>query len=362
MKYKIDRSSHIPAYMQLYYQIRADITDGVIPFGEKLPSKRTLCAETGVSVITAEHAYAILCDEGYAEARQRSGYYAIYRSCDFISTGAPVKAEEIKKAASHGGAGDFPFSVMAKTMHRVLLDYGVAILVKSPNKGCERLREAVCAYLLRSNGIKVEPRQVVIGAGAEYLYGLAAQLLGTDRVYGVEDPSYEKIRRVYGAAGIKYELLPLGSDGVTTAALENSTATVLHITPFHSYPSKVTASASKRREYLDFAKKRNGFIIEDNYDSELTVSRKNEDTVFSLSDDGRVIYINTFSMTVAPSLRAGYMILPENLVSDFDARLGFYSCTVPVFEQLVLAELLDKGDFERHINRVRRRRRINEKE
>ena len=99
------------------------------------------------------------------------------------------------------------------------------------------------------------------------------------------------------------------------------------------------------------------YIIEDNYDSELTVSKKNEDTIFSLANNNTVIYLNTFSQTIAPSMRIGYMVLPENLVEKFEQKLGFYSCTVPVFEQYVLAELIHSGDFERHINRVRRARR-----
>ena len=355
MRYKVEKKTKHPAYLQLYTQIRDDITSGVLKAGDRLPSKRTLSAETGVSVITAEHAYAILCDEGYAESRERSGYYVIYRDSDFVSVPASSRPE--RPAPSHGGAGSFPFSVMAKTMRRVLLEDGDGILIRSPEKGTERLRRAIAAYLFRSNGMKAGAEQIVVGAGAEYLYGLVVQLLGTDRVYATEDPCYEKIRRVYGAHGVMVEALPLGGSGITTEALAESRATVLHITPFHSYPSGVTADVSKRLEYLGFARSRGGYIVEDNYDSELTVSRKNEDTVFSLSDDGRVVYINTFSMTVAPSIRVGYMVLPENLLPDFEKRLGFYSCTVPVFEQYVLAQLLDNGDFERHINRVRRKKR-----
>ena len=132
---------------------------------------------------------------------------------------------------------------------------------------------------------------------------------------------------------------------------------MLHITPFNSFPSGITASVSKRHEYLRWAQKRNGYIIEDNYASELTVSKKNEDTVFSLSQDQSVIYLNTFSETISPSVRIGYMVLPEKLVDVFEEKLGFYSCTVPVFEQYVLAELINNGDFERHINRVRRAKR-----
>ena len=155
--------------------------------------------------------------------------------------------------------------------------------------------------------------------------------------------------------GIKDGLKQTG--GYCPCRLERTDATILHITPFHSFPSGVTASASKRQEYLKWAENRKGYIIEDNFDSELTVSKKNEDTVFSLAKHEQVIYLNTFSKTIAPSIRIGYMVLPEHLLETYREKLGFYSCSVPVFEQYVLAELMASGDFERHINRVRRARR-----
>ena len=152
-------------------------------------------------------------------------------------------------------------------------------------------------------------------------------------------------------------MLEMGKNVIRTRALAATEATVLHITPFHSFPSGITASVSKRHEYLQWAEKRDAYIVEDNFDSELTISKKNEDTVFSLAKRGNVIYLNTFSQTIAPSVRIGYMVLPKELLEMFDKKLGFYSCTVPVFEQYVLAELMNNGDFERHINRVRRARR-----
>lgn len=152
-------------------------------------------------------------------------------------------------------------------------------------------------------------------------------------------------------------MLKLGNDGIKSSELEKTKATVLHVTPFNSYPSNITATASKRQEYILWAQKRNGYIIEDNYDSELTVSKKNEDTVFSIDKSGSVIYLNTFSKTVAPSFRTGYMILPEHLLTEFEKKLGFYSCTVPVMEPIYFTELINGGDFERHINRIRRKRR-----
>lgn len=379
MKYFVDLNKEEFAYMQLYKQMKKDIVEGVLPFGSKLPSKRLLAEETGVSVITVEHTYSILCDEGYIEARQRSGYFVIYRESDFHCVGQSYMGEsdwrsdsaltDSNKAhdllhhvpshePSHGKAkGNFPFSVLAKTMRRVLTDYSEEILVKSPNHGCPELREAISSYLKRTSGIIVRPEQIIIGSGAEYLYSLIVQLLGKDRVFALENPSYHKIRQVYEANGVTCDMLELGHDGIKTSELQKTDATVLHITPFNSFPSGVTAIISKRQEYLRWADSRDGYIIEDNYDSELTVSKKNEDTVFSLANNNTVIYLNTFSQTIAPSMRIGYMVLPEILVEKFERELGFYSCTVPVFEQYVLAELIRSGDFERHINRVRRARR-----
>ena len=162
---------------------------------------------------------------------------------------------------------------------------------------------------------------------------------------------------MYRAAGVRYELLPLSDDGIDGAALSGSRADVLHTTPYRSFPTGVTASASKRYEYISWSSSGDRFIVESDYDSEFSVSQKPADTLFVLSDRDNVIYLNTFSKTISPSLRVGYMVLPKRLVKTFEERLGFYSCTVPTFEQLVLTELLNSGDFERHINRVRRAKR-----
>ena len=354
MNYHIRNDISKSAYLQLYEQLRRDITAGLFPYGTKLPSKRLLAEELGISVITVEHTYSILCDEGYVEARQRSGFFVAYRQGDLLGFPEEAAQPRVKTAAIHA---PFPFSQLSRTMRRVLQDYDTQILVKSPNHGCEELRSAISAYLRRSCGMEASPRQIIIGSGAEYLYSLLLQLLGNQVPYALEDPSYPQIRRVYEANGVQCRMLKMGSDGILSSELAATDAKILHVTPFHSYPSGITATASKRWEYLQWAQQRSGYIIEDNYDSELTVSAKNEDTLFSLSNEGRVIYLNTFSRTIAPSMRVGYLVLPAQLVDPFEEKLGFYSCTVPVFEQYVLARLISDGSFERHINRIRRQRR-----
>jgi GntR family transcriptional regulator/MocR family aminotransferase len=244
-------------------------------------------------------------------------------------------------------------------MRRVLSERGELLLEKSPNLGCEELREAIKSYLRRNRGITVDSEQIIIGSGSEYLYGLIVELLGRTRVFAIESPSYKKIEQVYKATEITYELLPLTQAGIESKALAFTSADVLHTTPYRSYPSGVTATASKRHEYLRWASKKKRYIIEDDFESEFSVSSKPTETLFSLSKHDNVIYLNTFSKTISPSLRIGYMVLPRHLVSVYKEKLGFYSCTVPTFMQYVLTELLNNGDFERHINRIRRKIRKN---
>ncbi|MBO4808409.1 MAG: PLP-dependent aminotransferase family protein [Lachnospiraceae bacterium] len=359
MNYVIEEGTGTPAYMQLYQLLADDIVKNVYPYACKLPSKRVIAEETGVSVITVEHAIELLIEEGYAESRERSGVFVTYRNEDFLGAKQQTKVNRIGDTASSVSSDSetFPFPSLAKTMRKVLLDYGERILTKSPNHGCPELRDEICRYLARSRGIVVEPEQVIIGSGAEYLYGLIAQMFAEDRTVAIENPSYSKIEDVYEAMGLTCDKLTLAADGISSEELNKTKARVLHVTPFNSYPSGVTADISKKLEYIRWARNRDGILIEDNYDSELTVSRKVETPLFSMDEEAKVIYLNSFSKTLAPSMRIGYMILPASLVEDFNAKLGFYSCTVPIFDQYVLAELLKSGDFERHINRVRRNRR-----
>ncbi len=355
MKYTIDRSSHESAYLQLYRQLRQDIAEGAYPPGTKLPSKRQLAEELGLSLITVEHALELLADEGYAVPKQRSGFYA--------GSGSPALTSAVRATIPQMSLADmpedFPFSVLAKVMRRVLTDYGERILMRSPGSGCEELRTELADYLLRSRGLHVRPEQIVVGSGAEYLYGLVVQLLGRERIYAQEKPCYETIRKVYEANGVMCEGLLMSEDGIATEALAGSRAGVLHVTPYRSYPSGVTATAAKRREYAFWAREREAYIVEDDYDSELSVSLPQIETIASLAPE-RVIYLNTFSKTLAPSMRTGYMVLPEELLPAYRERLGFYSCTVPVFDQLVLAEFIRCGELERRINRLRRKRRAEE--
>ena len=354
-------------YLRLYHRLRQDITEGRYQYGERLPSKRALAESAGSSVITVEHSLTLLLEEGYIETRERSGCFVSYRAQDSFPVSEEAEdnvfglqvpeTDGRDEAAGAAEAVHFPFPLLARTMRHVLLEHGEDILVKCPNSGLPALREAIAQYLRRSRGIQVEPEQIVIGSGAEYLYAMLTQMLGREKIYGLEDPSYEKIRQVYAGSGVQCELLRLGRNGILSGELRRTRAEILHVTPFNSFPSGVTASASKRHEYIRWARNRGGLIIEDDFDSEFSASTKSEDTLFSLEPEESVIYLNTFSKTIAPSFRIGYLVLPAKRAQALWERISFYSCTVPVFEQYVLAEFIRNGSFERHINRVRRRRR-----
>jgi GntR family transcriptional regulator/MocR family aminotransferase len=352
-----------PEYLNIYEKLKNDITEGVYPSGTKLPSKRVAADRFGVSVITVQHAYDLLEDEGYMTPRERSGYFVSYDPSDVFGGTGRASAGDVYESQDISGIEPFilpefepfPFSVYAKAVRRILSEKAEAVLVKAPGQGCQELREALSGYLARSRGIKVTPDRIVIGSGAEYLYGMIIDMLGRYRSYGIEDPSYGKILQVYKLNGAHTELLKLGRNGIRTSELEKSGAGVLHITPYRSYPSGISADASKKREYLSYARTRGAWIIEDDFESEYSPSSKPEETLFQIDGGVRVIYVNSFSITISPGIRIAYMVLPKLLTEVYKDRVGFCSCSVPTLDQLVLAELLSAGDFERHINRVRRK-------
>ena len=352
---RIEKSSRTPAYMQIYAAVRRMIIDGAYPFGSRLPSKRELARDCGVSIVTAEHAYQLLADEGMCELRARSGCYVRYApEYSFPLSDFSGKSPDETDSADYHNA-DIPFSAVAFNLRKVILDRGEKILMKSPNHGCPELREAICRYLERSRNIRVNPEQIVIGSGAEYLYGLCIQMLGRNKTVALENPSYRKNREVYTANGAVCELLSMDSEGICTDELACSNAEILHVTPFNSFPSQITASAERRQEYLQWAKGRNAVIIDDDYDSEFSLTGTASETLYAQTKDENVIYLNTFSKTIAPSIRAGYMILPAAMIPLYQQTVSFYSCTVPMLEQYFLAEWLNSGEFERNISRMRNR-------
>ena len=233
-----------------------------------------------------------------------------------------------------------------------MLDLGEQLLQEMPNQGLMALRSAIAGHLSQFRGMQVEPQNILIGAGTDFLYNLLIQLLGRDKVYAVEEPGYSKIRQIYGAAGASCLGAEMDAMGVRPEGLQQ--AQVLHISPSHHFPTGLVTPLSRRQALLAWARQEEDrWIIEDDYDSEFRFAAHPLPTMQSL-DSSRVIYMNTFSRSLAPSIRISYMVLPEVLMTRFRRQLGFYSCTVPSFEQHTLARFLDRGHFEKHLNRMRK--------
>lgn len=364
LTYTLEKGSGKSLYAALYELIREDIRAGRLAAGTRLPSRRTLAANLGVSTVTVENAYAQLIAEGYAESRERSGVFV----CAIGA--APPPAELPQRAFAEpqtkeplldlsGGGGEdvpFPFSVWARTMRTVISDRGKALLQPVDFRGALELREAIAGHLYRVRGLRVAPEQIVVGAGNEYLYGLMVQLLGRQCRYAVEDPGYPKITNIYQVNDAAVCHIPLDDEGMSVRALEESAAQIAHISPAHHFPTGIVMPARRRSELLAWAYAApERYILEDDYDSELRHSGKPVPPLFSLDTRQRVLYLSTFSQTIAPSLRIGYVCLPPQLLARLRQRLSFYSCAVPSFEQYTLARFISSGDYERHLNRLRKR-------
>lgn len=349
-------------YEALYAHIRDEILEGHLLEGERLPSKRALAAHLGVSVITVESAYAQLVAEGYVQARERSGFYvcSIGGALPIPPLPRPIVPEEPKKPPlldlSRGGGEDvpFPFSVWVRTMRAVIGEKDKEILRPVDFRGAPELRQAIADHLYQTRGLRVSPENIVVGAGNEQLYGLLIQLLGRQRIFAVEDPGHRAISGIYRANDVALRPIPLDGEGLSVTALAASDANVVHISPAHHYPTGIVMPIRRRKALLDWAGAR-GYIIEDDYDSELRHSGRPLPPLFSLDGRERVLYLSTFSQTIAPSLRIAYVCLPPHLLTRLRDKLGFYTCAVPTFEQHTLARFIASGAYEKHVNRLRKR-------
>ena len=356
LTYELKKSPGVPLYEALYRCIRGDILAGNLQPGQKLPSKRSLAQNLEVSKITVEAAYNQLLSEGFIRSREKVGYFVekVERHTLLQTPLQPPAAEpgqEYLLDLTANGTEQFPFSVWSRLQREVMLDYGEKLLLPLPNQGIPELRQAIADHLAAFRGMHVDPENILIGAGTDFLYNLLIQLLGRDKIYAVEEPGYSKIRKIYAAGGVACISAPMDSQGVLPGTLRE--AQVLHCSPAHHFPTGLVTTVSRRRELLNWARE-GRWIIEDDYDSEFRFDAHPKPTLQALDGQGRVIYMNTFSKSLAPSIRISYMVLPPELMTRFRENLGFYSCTVSSFEQYTLARFLSRGYFEKHINRMRK--------
>lgn len=356
--YSLSHAAGRPLYEQLYEAVKADILSGSLAGGEKLPSKRALAEHLNVSKITVETAYGQLLAEGYITSRERAGYYVeqiLLTPQPPVQPEPPAPEPERPEPPRSASAELFPFSVWARLMRGVILDKYQNLLQPVPNAGLPALRQAIADELYRQRGMEVLPEQILIGAGAEYFYNLILQFLGRDRLYGLEELGHRKIARIYEANGVAIAPIAMDGEGIRVDALEKSGASVVHLSPSHHYPTGIVTPIGRRQALMRWlAEKPDRYAVEDDYDSEFRFTGRPIPTMQSMDTTGRLLYMNTFSRTIAPALRISYMILPRTLLPAWREKLGFYSCTVPSFEQLTLTRFIAEGCFEKHVSRMKK--------
>lgn len=350
-------------YAHLYQCIKEDILNGKLEAEDKLPSKRTLAKNLGISLITVENAYAQLMIEGYIYSRPKRGYYVakimkqppLHQEVKQNSKLQLPKKQAFSFASGNVPAETFPYNIWSRLLRQVLTAANEnTLLCDTSCGGIVQLRQAIAQHLYQFRGMQAEPEQIIIGAGTQVLYNLIVQLLGRNHIYALEDPGYPQLAAIYKANNVFCRYLPMDKNGVSREMLENSGADILHITPSHQFPTGIIMPASRRYELLHWAGQSSSrYIIEDDYDCEFRLYGRPIPTLQSSDTAEKVIYINTFSKTLAPTFRISYMVLPSHLTTLFYQKLGFYSCTVSNFEQFTLAKFIEGGYFERHLNRMR---------
>ncbi|MCD7807820.1 MAG: PLP-dependent aminotransferase family protein [Erysipelotrichaceae bacterium] len=359
LTYTFPQNLNKPMYLYLYENIKKDIINQTLKPNEKLPSKRTFAKNLDVSIITVENAYNQLLLEGFIYAIEKKGYYV--SSLNFPNKPKQYTAiinesnEEyyLIDLKTNSVGEHFPYSTYSKLTRQVLSNQDGSLLTRPPQIGCIQLRQAISKHLYDFNGMNVPPNQIIIGAGSEYLYNLLIQLLGHDVIYALEDPGHQSISKVYDINHIHYHYIPLDKYGIQLEPLQQSSAQIVHISPAHHFPTGITMPIQRRLDLLKWANDHQGYIIEDDYDSEFRLRGKPLSPLYQIDQHDRVIYMNTFSKTLSPSFRMSYMILPQLLMQLFHQKLGFYACSVSSFEQIVVAEFINQGYFEKHINRMR---------
>ncbi|MGD1818718.1 MAG: PLP-dependent aminotransferase family protein [Pleomorphochaeta sp.] len=350
-------------YLQLYENIKADILNSEILPNEKLPSKRKLANHLGIALITVENAYSQLIAEGYIYSIEKKGYFVssfVEKNFHLIKK-KTTKKELIEEKIEPNyydlqslevDTNLFPFSIWSKLMREIISEKNKKLLVKTDSFGIYELRLAIAKHLYSFQGLNITPEQIIIGAGSEYLYSMIIKLLGYESVFALEDPGYKKISKVYNSNNVKIKYVKLDSNGIDVTKLENVNA--VHISPAHQFPTGIVMPIKRKLALLEWAnEKENRIIIEDDYDSEFRFKGISVPSIMSIDDNENVIYLNTFSKTIAPSIRISYMIIPKKFIDLYKEKLGFFSCTVPSFEQYTLAKFIDEGYFERHLNKMK---------
>ncbi|MCQ4688514.1 PLP-dependent aminotransferase family protein [Clostridium sp. SL.3.18] len=359
----LDTRSRIPLYEQIYDYIKTDIQSGRIPYGEKLPSTRFLSKHLEVSRSTVELAYEQLLSEGYIESVPYKGFFvAQIDELYHLKKDKPQPQKERKEARRYrydftpNGVDlkSFPYNVWRKLSKDILMDDRTELFRSGDSQGEYGFRSAICSYLYQARGVDCTPDQIIVGAGSDYILMLLGMILGMDHTIAFEDPTYKQAYRMAG--GMSYNCIPVSMDknGMKVTELEKSVADIAYVTPSHQYPTGVVMPIRRRMELLKWACEAQGrYIVEDDYDSEFRYKGKPIPALKGYDASEKVIYLGTFSKSIAPAIRLSYMVLPKPLLEAYEQKARFVNSTVSKVDQLIVQKFIEEGYYERHLNKTR---------
>lgn len=351
-----------PMYEQLYRFFTWEISAGRLKSGERLPSKRALSEHLGVSRSTVEAAYDLLLGEGYISSRPRSGYYVSDFTPFGLSEGQPHQEAGARSYSAERSEFDFstasvdvslfPYSSWAKLNKEVVYS-SPQLMQRGDRQGDLELRAALCDFLGQFRGVSCSPDEIIVGAGMEYLTGLIVRILPENSVFGIEDPGYSAISDTVRSYGRELRYIPLDENGMSISALRKSDVTAAYVTPSHQFPMGITMPAFRRSRLLKWASEdEDRYIIEDDYDSEFRYFSRPVPSLQGMDVNEKVIYLGTFSRSLAPSIRMAYLVLPKKLMAKYRALSDYRYSTVSRYEQAVIAEFLRRGVYSRYLRRV----------
>lgn len=360
----LDAKSSKNLYEQIYEHIKQEIQTGNICCGEKLPSTRLLAEQLDISRSTAQLAYEQLLSEGYIEAVPCKGYFVCQMEELYHLEHEPVTQEKMAEPHEPNFQYDFspngidldhfPYSTWRKLSREVLQDDQKELFHLGDARGELGLRTAICAYLHQARGVNVQPSQIVLGAGNDYLLMLLSCMLGMDHRIAMESPTYRHAYDIFKKLGYDCCTVTMDKSGMNVQELRESGANIAYVMPSHQYPLGIVMPIKRRQELLQWAAEQPGrYIIEDDYDSEFRYIGKPIPSLQGSDSHQRVIYIGTFSKSIAPAIRISYLVLPKSLLERYENAGRSFSCTVSRIDQKMVQLFMERGYYERHLNKMR---------
>ena len=340
-------------YMQIYEYFKNEIINGTYKANTKLPSKRNLAKEYNISLNTVDNAYSKLLEEGFIYSKERQGFFVSDVGELYVLDSKPIhitkEEENIEYDFSYSGVSEeFPYKIFKKISSNIFDNKD--ILEKVDYQGYLPLRTQISEYLDKSRGFKADPSQIVISSGSEYLFQIIFKLISGK--FGIEDPGYNMLSNIMDTNDINYEFIPVDKNGMDLTKLKKSKSDFCVITPAHQFPTGVIMNMQRRVELLNMKKIK--YVIEDDYDSEFKYSKRPVPALKSIDVNDKVIYIGSFSKSISPSFRVSFMVLPFDLVEKYNKIFKFFICPVSIMVQKMLTTFIETGEFEKHLNRMRK--------